>query len=312
MMYYTDFVHGASFIECAGNQMPTLIQSLPRGSDVPLPPNPALEDMAMGHHHHHHGMAGGKEPEPAAVPQQPVQNTAANIGQQNTRYGNQRSGRYPDLNRYDSRFLHRPYGGDSYDYYSLGGGNGGGGDNFGGRDYFYDEVANQRSRYRRPSLDRYDNDNDDSAGAFFGFNDNDDDTYYNSQGQGRTYRGRGGGQPSMSYSDRMSAYDLIDQQPSKPSQPSQPSRGGGHAESMHPQTGNKLPPSTARRPPNGGQAPKLTPRISAKKGPHPGGPMRPTRKPSTVAPSPHPIPTSKSSINKHVKTHSSKLGIYGF
>ena len=35
-----------------------LLREIPADSDVPLPPNPALDQAAMGHHHHHHGMPG--------------------------------------------------------------------------------------------------------------------------------------------------------------------------------------------------------------------------------------------------------------
>ncbi|KAH3839323.1 hypothetical protein DPMN_112751 [Dreissena polymorpha] len=38
--------------ECLGNSVPLLFDSIPADSDTPLPPNPALEDVAMGHHHH--------------------------------------------------------------------------------------------------------------------------------------------------------------------------------------------------------------------------------------------------------------------
>lgn len=258
MMYYTDYKQGQSFLECPGNNDPAAVATLPADSDVPLPPNPALEAAAQGHHDNHVDDHLGGDPSAS--------------------YGNPRTGRYEDISRYNNRFINRPY--DSYDYYSN---LGGGADENGGRDYFYDEVANQRSRYRRPTQGRFDNDNDDSAGAFFGFSDNEDDGYY---GQPRT---QGRGQPAMSYSDRMNAYDLIRQpgvpagrpgvpagqpgvpagQPQQPKAPSKP-----HAESMgpvpHQTTQNKLSKT-------------FQPKISAKKGPLRPRPQ-PTRQVVTVIP----------------------------
>ena len=37
---------------CTGNHEPQMVVGLPLDADEPLPPNPALEDVAMGHHHH--------------------------------------------------------------------------------------------------------------------------------------------------------------------------------------------------------------------------------------------------------------------
>lgn len=48
MMYYTDPSTGTSFYACAGNEAPELVNQIPAGSDVTLPPNPSLDDMAEG------------------------------------------------------------------------------------------------------------------------------------------------------------------------------------------------------------------------------------------------------------------------
>ena len=37
---------------CTGNREPQMMVGLPLDADEPLPPNPALEEVAMGHHHH--------------------------------------------------------------------------------------------------------------------------------------------------------------------------------------------------------------------------------------------------------------------
>lgn len=37
---------------CANVKVPSAIWNLPDDADTPLPPNPVLEDIAMGHHHH--------------------------------------------------------------------------------------------------------------------------------------------------------------------------------------------------------------------------------------------------------------------
>ncbi|XP_053406046.1 peptidyl-glycine alpha-amidating monooxygenase-like isoform X2 [Mercenaria mercenaria] len=45
---------------CYQNKQQQVFRNIPAGSDVPLPPNPALEGEAMSHHHHH-GMGGSND-----------------------------------------------------------------------------------------------------------------------------------------------------------------------------------------------------------------------------------------------------------
>ncbi|XP_067667286.1 peptidyl-glycine alpha-amidating monooxygenase B-like [Haliotis asinina] len=56
IMYYTDSSVKMPSGQCGGNQLPDLIANIPQDSDVPLPPNPELEEEAKGHQHHHSGM----------------------------------------------------------------------------------------------------------------------------------------------------------------------------------------------------------------------------------------------------------------
>lgn len=48
IMYYTDPSTGASFYACADNRAPELVNQIPADSDVALPPNPSLDDIAEG------------------------------------------------------------------------------------------------------------------------------------------------------------------------------------------------------------------------------------------------------------------------
>ena len=48
IMYYTDVDHGESFGMCGINQFPEVVSQLPPGNDVPLPPNLLLESKAAG------------------------------------------------------------------------------------------------------------------------------------------------------------------------------------------------------------------------------------------------------------------------
>lgn len=55
-MYYTEYqnaLEGQS-PACIGIQYSQLVDSLPPGNDVPLPPNPELEQQAFGGGNHHH------------------------------------------------------------------------------------------------------------------------------------------------------------------------------------------------------------------------------------------------------------------
>ena len=52
IMYYTPVGTRVPSHTCAGNNIPSLINSIPADSDVQLPPNPKLEAVAHGHHGH--------------------------------------------------------------------------------------------------------------------------------------------------------------------------------------------------------------------------------------------------------------------
>lgn len=63
---------------CANVRVPQAVNHLPADADEPLPPNPALEDIAMGHHHHvmnnNHNDDQNASPSTAAEPEVPVFN----------------------------------------------------------------------------------------------------------------------------------------------------------------------------------------------------------------------------------------------
>lgn len=151
MMYYT-VAGGTTSYTCNGNELKDLFETLPADADVPLPPNPDLEDIAKGVVHQ--GKYDSRNP---------------NDYRTNYRQG---------LSRYESRFGgggmgRRPF---NYDYADNR-------DDNQDQDYFYYDVQNQRSKsrrpnYHRPSLqDGYDDSgtgykDQDGTGAFFGFNNN--------------------------------------------------------------------------------------------------------------------------------------------
>lgn len=64
IMYYSNSSSKEPGGECYTNQLPLLASMLPADSDVPLPPNPLLDEEAHGHHHH----AGMTMTTPAARP----------------------------------------------------------------------------------------------------------------------------------------------------------------------------------------------------------------------------------------------------
>ncbi|XP_055943304.1 peptidylglycine alpha-amidating monooxygenase-like isoform X2 [Argiope bruennichi] len=55
IMYYTEYRNALAGQSppCIGTQFNTLIDTLPVGNDVPLPPNPEMEQQAFGNIHHH-------------------------------------------------------------------------------------------------------------------------------------------------------------------------------------------------------------------------------------------------------------------
>lgn len=51
LMYYTDPSAGTSFYPCVDNMAPELVDHIPLDSDVTLPPNPSLDDLAEGNNY---------------------------------------------------------------------------------------------------------------------------------------------------------------------------------------------------------------------------------------------------------------------
>lgn len=47
-MYYTDSHSGQSYYSCADDTVPELAKMLPSDSDVPLPPDPYLDEIGEG------------------------------------------------------------------------------------------------------------------------------------------------------------------------------------------------------------------------------------------------------------------------
>lgn len=56
LMYYTEYHNALTGLSppCVGIQYNELVDNLPPGNDVPLPPNPELEQQAYGKGNHHH------------------------------------------------------------------------------------------------------------------------------------------------------------------------------------------------------------------------------------------------------------------
>ena len=52
IMYYTDREKGSEFSACGMETYPMITKNLPPDSDVPLPPNPILEEHAKGENLH--------------------------------------------------------------------------------------------------------------------------------------------------------------------------------------------------------------------------------------------------------------------
>lgn len=52
LMYYTDREQGSETGGCWSESFPAVTQNLPADSDVPLPPNPELEEHAQGENLH--------------------------------------------------------------------------------------------------------------------------------------------------------------------------------------------------------------------------------------------------------------------
>ena len=176
LMYYTEVSDGKPFFACANNDYEAMFDTIPPGNDVPLPPNPALEEDAeasiLGNDVHNSGGPDIYDRISDAIRREGTGRISAPI---------LRSGY---LGRYDDAD-DLPNG---YDYYGdLNDGN-----NEHNPDYFYYEVQHQRSRNRnrRPNLDRsgggiqdllgygrgHNNNNQagtgsDGAHAFFGFPD---------------------------------------------------------------------------------------------------------------------------------------------
>lgn len=56
IMFYTDSAVRNPAGQCGGVQSQALVDHMPADSDVTLPPNALLDEVAHGHHHHHHAM----------------------------------------------------------------------------------------------------------------------------------------------------------------------------------------------------------------------------------------------------------------
>ena len=69
IMFYTDSSVRNPYGECGGVQIPELVDHMPADSDVTLPPNPLLDEMAHGHHHHHHSMPSSSPTSPDQQPE---------------------------------------------------------------------------------------------------------------------------------------------------------------------------------------------------------------------------------------------------
>ncbi|KAK3098853.1 hypothetical protein FSP39_023767 [Pinctada imbricata] len=91
IMFYMDANTRLQYHSCAGNNFPSLIRNMPKDADVPLPPNPALEEAAHGHHGHMGNPEGHDEEvktTPKATPKPTLAPTTAKPTTENFDIGN--------------------------------------------------------------------------------------------------------------------------------------------------------------------------------------------------------------------------------
>lgn len=71
IMFYTNSTVMNPSGECGGVQIRELVDNMPADSDVTLPPNPLLDEVAHGHHHHgamaHSSTPGAEHVAPTGV-----------------------------------------------------------------------------------------------------------------------------------------------------------------------------------------------------------------------------------------------------
>ena len=165
---------------CANVNVQSAIWNLPDNADVPLPPNPALEDIATGHHHHH-AMTGDNNEGDNSVVTAPVTQppTMRNRGPSNapgntflktdsSRNNGLLNDRRKPQGRYPTSFNNGDFGTnllddanrDSYGDYDVSGRSPYLSDYPNYEDYY--DVVRQRNRNRlksKPSYDLYDSPN---------------------------------------------------------------------------------------------------------------------------------------------------------
>lgn len=165
---------------CYKNQQRRVFLNYPADSDTPLPPNPALEGVAMAHHHHgmsgsnDDDMEGNKVDEPIVDTEHPLvdfhgdSGISDNSGNGIVRNGYVSRGKLPTS--YGDSLLSDVYRNDDQGYRSKGQGYLGLDmrrpasyvmEDYPGFDDYYNDVIQQRSRNRlkRPIYDVYDGPN---------------------------------------------------------------------------------------------------------------------------------------------------------
>jgi hypothetical protein len=162
---------------CFQNEQRQVFRNIPADSDVPLPPNPALEGTAMGHHHHGMGGNNHDDTDHTKIDEPPVVNERPQVDLHGNLQNTDKSGNGILRNNYGSQGKLSTSFGDSllddvYRNNDQGYGKKGSGYSgvdmrrppsymmdYPGLDDYYNEVIQQRSRNRlkKPIYDLYDN-----------------------------------------------------------------------------------------------------------------------------------------------------------
>lgn len=164
IMYYTPVGTRVPSHTCAGNNIPSLINSIPADSDVQLPPNPKLEAVAHGHHGHMGSPEGHDGPSTTtSTSTKTTPHLTPKLGNDDVLYKNNMNDNKPYVlskNRYHEN-NQNVYPREYHPDYNL-------------NDYYDNvEMLRNRKRFHRPSYDYYDDDDSDmDRYRYFGNNDN--------------------------------------------------------------------------------------------------------------------------------------------
>ncbi|KAK3593802.1 hypothetical protein CHS0354_014344 [Potamilus streckersoni] len=170
IMYYTKSSKEAKYGTCAGNQEPLVFSGIPADSDVPLPPNPALDAAAKAHHHHIMDVNEGGEEQEKKLQLSIVGNVTTSTraptvtGKSASGRGKFRGRSHPFEMSYSNPFLLSDYINPDYAYH----------------DYYDDSVSRNWDKYPTDS-DVYDS----FAGTVGHFSDNPSERRMSSKSRNR-------------------------------------------------------------------------------------------------------------------------------